>query len=267
MDLLKQALAPIPSEGWEEINDRAIEVITSQLSARRVLNVEGPFGLKKNGVETGRMKTFIESGDLKVGAGLYEILPLVESRINFTLSRWELDNILRGQKDVELAALETAAETIALFEEDAIYNGNKKANIQGLTNLAKHKLALNDNANQNLQAIAEGLLKLKDAYTEGPYHMVVGDEVFKAFNQIYDGRLLIDTVRSLIGGDVIRSKVLEGALLLPDSHPDLELTIGQDYSVGYQSHDSENVTLFLMNAFTFRCLDDAILVYFKYYTE
>ena len=267
MDLLKQALAPIPLEGWEEINDRAKEVILSQLSARRVLNVEGPFGLKKHGVETGRMKTFADADDLKVGAGLYDILPLVESRINFKLSRWELDNILRGQKDVELEALEAAAEKIALFEEDAIYNGNKKANITGLKDLAKHKLSLSEHANTSLQSIAEGLLKLKDAYTEGPYHMVVGDAVFKAFNQIHDGRLFIDAVRSLIGGDVIRSRVLDGALLIPDSHPDLELTIGQDYSVGYQSHDSETVTLFLMNAFTFRCLDDAIIVYFKYYAK
>jgi len=265
MDLFKKGLAPIPTEGWEEINDRAEEVITSQLSARKVLHVEGPFGLSKATVNTGRLKPAKAKNG--VDHALYDVLPLVESRINFSLSRWELDNILRGEKDAELDPLEAAAEKIALFEEDAIYNGNKDANIKGLKDLAAHKLSFTNNANDNLQAIAEGLLKLKDAYAEGPYYLIVGDEVFKAFNQVYDGRLLINTIQQLIGGEVIRSRVLEGALLMPYDHDDLELTIGQDYSVGYETHTNEDVKLFIMNAFTFRCMDEDIVVYYKHYSK
>ena len=265
MDLFKKGLAPIPTEGWEEINDRAEEVITSQLSARKVLHVEGPFGLEKASVNTGRLKTTKTKGTVQ--SALYDVIPLIESRTSFTLSRWELDNILRGEKDAELDNLEEAAEKIALFEEDAIYNGNKDAGIKGLKALAAHKLSFTNNANENLQAIAEGLLKLKDAYTEGPYYLIVGDEVFKALNQVYDGRLLINTVQQLIGGEVIRSRVLEGALLLPYDHDDLELTIGQDYSVGYETHTNEDVKLFIMNAFTFRCMDEDIVVYYKHYNK
>jgi uncharacterized linocin/CFP29 family protein len=56
MDLFKQSLAPIPTKGWDEINDRATEVIQSQLSARSVLFVDGPHGLEKNSVAQGRLK-------------------------------------------------------------------------------------------------------------------------------------------------------------------------------------------------------------------
>lgn len=265
MDLFKKGLAPIPSEAWDEINDRAGEVITSQLSARKVLHVEGPFGLGKATVNTGRLKP--SKTKKGVDYAPYDVLPLIESRISFSLSRWELDNILRGEKDAELEHLEDAAEKIALFEEDAIYNGNKDAGIKGLKDIAAHKLSFTNNANENLQAIAEGLLKLKDAYTEGPYYLVVGDEVFKALNQVYDGRLLINTIQHLIGGEVVRSRVLDGALLIPYDHDDLELTIGQDYNVGYETHTNEDVKLFLMNAFTFRCMDEDIIVYYKHYNK
>ena len=39
MDFFKRQLAPLSSEAWEEINDRAKRVLKSYLSARKVVNV------------------------------------------------------------------------------------------------------------------------------------------------------------------------------------------------------------------------------------
>ena len=267
MDLFKTHLAPIADESWEEINETAEKVLKTTLSARKVLHVEGPFGLNKASVPQGSLTVLNDEKLGEVSGGLYDVDRLVESRISFELARWELDNILRGKKDPDLDVLEDAAEKLALYEEDAIYNGNKKAGIKGLIELAPHKLSLSENANATLQAIAEGLLLLQDAYVEKPYVLVVGDEVFKAVNQVYDGKLLCTAIEDLIGGRVIHSKVLEGALLLPENHPDLELTIGQDYTIGYTSHTSEVVRLFLMNAFTFRVFDEKLIVYYKFYKK
>ncbi len=268
MDLFKQHLAPIAEEAWEEINETAEKVLTTMLSARKVLHVNGPFGLDKASVPNGTLDMVDENGkDGVVSAGLYNVDRLLESRIAFELPRWELDNVLRGKKDVELDTLEDAAEKLALYEEDTIYNGNTKANIKGLVSLAEHKLSMSDDANENLQAIAEGLLKLKDAYTEKPYMLVVGEDLFKILHKVYDGKLLIDAIESLIDGKVVHSKVLKGALLLPYDHEDLEITIGQDYAIGYESHDAKNVKLFITNAFTFRVLDKALIVYYKYYQK
>ncbi len=267
MDLFKQHLAPIAEESWEEINETAEKVLKTTLSARKVLFVDGPKGLNTASVPKGTLSILNEEKLNEVSGGLYDIDRLVESRINFELSRWELDNILRGKKDPDLDILEEAAEKLALYEEDAIYNGNKKAGIKGLVELATKKLSIGENANDTLQAIAEGLLFLQDAYTEKPYTLVVGDDVFKAVNQVYDGKLLCTAIEDLIGGRVIHSKVLDGALLLPDNHPDLELTIGQDYTIGYTHHTSEVIRLFLMNSFTFRVLDDKLIVYYKFYKK
>jgi len=263
MDLLKRTLAPVPSEAWAEIDDRAEEVLTTQLAARRVLHVDGPHGPETTTVPTGRID-IIKKGDKgAIGAGVYGAQPLLESRIRFDLSRWELDNILHGEKDVELDALEDAAEKIALFEEDVIYNGYQKAGIKGLTQLAGTTMTLGEKPGEILKSIASGVLAIEDAYAEKPYDLIVGDEVYKKLSQSHPGGVLRVAVENVIGGRVIRSKALEGALLMPYDHEDLELTVGQDYAVGYSAHDGENVELFLTNAFTFRCLDEAIIVYYK----
>lgn len=262
MDLLKQSLAPIPTEAWEEINDRTKEVIVSQLTARSVLNVEGPKGLEANSVSQGRLKPVKKANKGEVGASLYDVQPLMETRIEFDLSRWELDNILRGEKDVDLDNLEAAAEKLALYEEDTIYNGNKAAGIKGLDEVAGTRIKLGSDAKDIMSAVSEAACAINDAYAERPYDMVVSDKVLKDLNQMYQGGLLRKNVEAVIGGDVIRSKAVKGAFLVPRDHPDLELTIGQDYSVGFDSADATNVKLFVMNSFTFRVLDENIIVAF-----
>jgi len=258
MDLFKKNLAPIATAAWEEIEERANEVISATLSARKVLFVNGPLGLQKNAVSTGKLD--IVKGKNEVTAGLYEVKPLLETRIKFGLSRWELDNVLRGATDVELSPLEEAVKELALYEEDTIYNGNKEANIQGLTELAATSFDVKTDASAMLEAVASGVLTLQDAFAKGAYNLVVGDEFYKALAKPHGAKLLRNIVEDLIGGTVVRSKVLKGALLLPYNHPDLELTIGQDYEVGYDMHDKKDVHFFAMNAFTLRVLDEKLIV-------
>ncbi len=262
MDLFKQSLAPIPTEGWEEINDRAKEVILSQLTARSVLFVDGPHGLEKNSVGHGRLKLLNKPKTGEVGSSLYDVQPLLENSINFKLSRWELDNILRGEKDAELDNLEDAAEKLALFEEDVVYNGKKDAGIKGLNDVAEKRINISNDPNKVMKAVSEAACALKDAYAERPFDMIVSDELLKILNQMYQGGLLRKNVEAVIGGSIIRSRAVKGGFLIPRDHEDLELTIGQDYTVGYHAHDSENVELYIMNSFTFRCLDEAIVVAF-----
>ncbi len=264
MDLLKRNLAPIPAEAWEEIDDRAVEVIKSQLSARKALFVDGPHGPEKTVVPTGRLEVFKDAPEGEVGAGTYGAKPLIESRVVFKLSRWELDNILHGERDVELDKLEDAAEAIARFEDDVVLNGRKEAGVQGLTQVAGTTLKLDANADTIVRTIGEGLATLRDAYAEGPYKLIVGDDVYGALHQGYHSGILRRVVEEMTGAPIVRARPLKGAVLVPEDHEDLELTIGQDYAVGYESHDETHVQLFLTNAFTFRCLDEDIVVHFQY---
>ncbi len=263
MDLLKRRHAPIPSEAFAEIDERAREVIASQLSARKILKVDGPHGLAKTSVDTGTHEILQQATESTVGTAIYGVDPLVEGRVVFELSRWELDDILRGKEDVELDALENAAERLALFEENAVFNGFERAALKGIVEYAKKPLKMTKEPASLLQAVAEGILKLEDAFAEKPYGLFVDDEVFKALNQSTGGKLLRSIVEEMIGGPVVRAKSLEGALLVPYDHDDLRLYVGQDYAVGYEKHDNETVTLFMTVSFLFKCYDEDIIVRYE----
>jgi aminopeptidase-like protein len=75
---------------------------------------------------------------------------------------------------------------------------------------------------------------------------------------------LKQNVRSLarvLGGEVIWSPGLDGALLLSQRGGDFVLAVGQDWSVGYSSHDAEHVQLYLEETLTFRSIEpDAVIV-------
>jgi uncharacterized linocin/CFP29 family protein len=265
MDILKRKLAPVSDEAWREIDNRAKDVLKTLLSARKVVHVEGPKGWDYSAVPEGRLtlKSSKSAKDTDIKTGVYRVKPLVEARINFELDKWELDNIERGARDINLDALEDAAKKMALFEENAIYNGYKEGDIQGLSQAAVHTLKFGGSASEIMASISEARFVLMNAFVEKPYALVVGKEAFKRLNAIFEGYPLIEAVKGLIGGDVILTEALDGALLVPYDHEDIEMTVGQDFSIGYSSHDDTKVKFFITESFTFRVLDERILVKFE----
>lgn len=263
MDFLKRNLAPLTDEAWEEIESRAKEVFETQLSARKVVHVEGPKGPDYTALTQGRL-TNIEGEKGEVCTGIYEVKPLVETRITFELSRWEMDNVVRGAKDIDLSPLEDAVKKAALFEENALYNGHVSSGIKGLQNITTNEIIpFGNNGLDIMESIAQATLVLKEAFTEKPYTLVVSKEAWKRINREVQGYPLSKRIEALLGGGIVYSDVIEGALLLPYNHDDIEMTIGRDFSIGYESSNKENVQLFITESFTFRVLDPALIVKFS----
>lgn len=259
MDLLKRELAPLTEKAWEEIDSRAAEVFKTQLSARKAVHVEGPKGIDFNAISEGKLGVIKGNKD-EVRSSKYKVTPLVEARYTFELNRWEMDNLERGAKDVDLGPLEEAVEKMAAFEDNAIYNGFETGNIKGLMEHAKKSLSFGKDDSSIMDAITEGIIMLQDAYADKPYSLIVGKEAFSRLQKQVKGYPLIRRVEDLLGSEIIFSEEIEGALLIPLDHDDLELTLGQDFSIGYQEHDSKSVTLFISESLMFRVIDPEIIV-------
>lgn len=262
MDMLKKELAPLSSHVWDEIEGRAAEVLRSRLSARKVVRVEGPLGWDHSAVIEGRLDLVEEDGDVKTG--VYRVSPLSEVRVRFALNRWEMDNLGRGAKDIDLDALDEAAEKIADFEENAIYNGFKEGGIVGLAEAAAHKaVAFGKDGPSIMQSVSAAHVTLRTSYVKGPCSLVVGKAGWLALHKETQGIPLTERIERLIGGKVIYAPTVEGGFLLPYDDENLELTIGQDFAIGYESHDTKEVTLFITESFTFRVLDPNLIVPFS----
>jgi hypothetical protein len=68
------------------------------------------------------------------------------------------------------------------------------------------------------------------------------------------GYPVINHVRQLLDGPIVWAPAANGAVVMSLRGGDFELTVGQDFSVGYLDHTSTSVLLYLQETFTFRVL-------------
>jgi len=269
MDILKRELAPIPAEAWTEIDEQAIRSLRAILSARKVIDVTGPMGTDFPGVPEGRLEFPKKQPKDDVSCGIHKVHHLVETRIPFELDVVELDNVVRGAKDVDLANLEDAARKIALFEEKVVYHGLPEANIRGLALCeAGECLAMGSQPEQLLEAIAEGITVFTGRSVDGPYAFVVGPKLWSLMSAHLQGYPVKMQAENLLGGQVVLSPYLtceyenEG-FLLSQRGGDLEIILGQDMAIGYESHTADKVKLYYTESFTFRILEPAAIIHYN----
>ncbi len=62
---------------------------------------------------------------------------------------------------------------------------------------------------------------------------------------------------------IIVSNSITGGLLVPYDNENIELVLGEDFSLGYQGHTNQEVELFITETFTFRVLDNTRVISYK----
>jgi uncharacterized linocin/CFP29 family protein len=256
MDILKRDLAPITDEAWKEIDDMARDVLKTHLSARRVVDVNGPDGIDTGAISTGRLDVPEGQDDREVRYGINIVQPLLESRIRFELDIWELDTAAYGARDINFDNLEKAAKKIALFEENAIYHGFDAANIEGIKGSSPHEfLKFSGDSHDLLAVISSGITGFVKSSIPGPYSLVVGPELWKFISSQAKGFPLKEQIEKMLGGEIILNPLMEEAYLFSTRGGDMALTLGRDFCIGYHAHDTKNVQLYLTESFTFRIVN------------
>ena len=266
MDILKRSLAPIFPAAWDEIDEQAKMALKGVLAGRKVVDVTGPLGWNCDSVSEGTLSLVEESPVEGVNYGIRESLPLVEVRVPFTLSMWDLDNVSRNSKTVDFDPVIDAARKAALFEDTAIFQGLEDAGILGLELEADNEpveFKLEDES--ILTAIVEGILKLNSRSMEGPYVLVCTLPLWTKIKTSAKGYPLFKRIKDALGDDcrIVLSPQYETCMLVSAKEGNNELVIGQDFSIGYQSHTATEVNFYITETFTFRVLAPESIVPFK----
>jgi len=121
MNHLLRETAPITEAGWNELDSEARERLEPALAARKLVDFSGPHGWDYSATNLGRVSALDDFEG--VGAVRRRVLPLVELRADFTVSRAELADLERGADDIDLGELDTAARRIANAENVAVFHG------------------------------------------------------------------------------------------------------------------------------------------------
>jgi len=253
MNHLLRGHAPLTDSNWKLLDDEARERLSGPLAARRLVDFVGPQGWQHSATNLGRVDP-VEVGEEGVKALQRRVLPLVEVRVDFTVSRAEMRDDDRGAVDVDLEALDNAAHQIALAENSAVFNGWAKAGIHGVIETSPFEPEpLGPKADGYPRSVARAIEALREAGVEGPYGLALGpDEYIKVIETTEHGGFpLFDHLQKILGGPIVWAPGLSGAIAMSLRGGDFLFEAGQDLSIGYDHHDAESVHLYLEESFSF----------------
>ncbi len=253
MNNLHRHLAPISDEAWEQIEQEASRTLKRHLSARHVVDVVGPQGFDVSSVGTGHLKPIASPGE-GVQTRQREVMPFVELRVPFQLTREAIDDVARGSEDSDWWPVKEAAQKIAFAEERAVYEGYAAAGIQGMREGASNPpLTLPASMKAYPDVVAKAVSALKLAGCNGPYAVILGADAYTAASGgSDDGYSVFHHVEWEVDGGIFWAPAIQGGFVVTTRGGDFELDLGQDFSIGYLSHSSTTVELYLQETFTFR---------------
>jgi uncharacterized linocin/CFP29 family protein len=249
--------APITAEGWKLIDEEARERLLPGLAARRLVDFSGPHGWERSATNLGRVEDANVSELKGIEANRRVVLPLLELRSRFQVSRAELRAGDRGAEDVDFDDLDVAAQRIVEAENTAVFHSWPKADVQGIAAGSPHTPVVRKKSFEDYPGcVARAVELLLRSGIAGPYGVALGREDYTSVVETaeHGGYPLLDHLREIVKGPLVWAPGVKGAVVLSMRGGDFAFDCGQDLSVGYESHDAESVSLYIEESYSFRVL-------------
>jgi uncharacterized linocin/CFP29 family protein len=253
MDHLLRSYAPISDAGWSLLDEEARDRLKPALAARKLVDFDGPHGWDHSATNLGRTNPILDAPGDGVTGRQRRVLPLVELRADFELSREELRDADRGADDADLEALDKAAHQIALAENVAVFHGWAGA-VTGIAEASPHEReSLGDSTGDYPRMVAGAVERLLCNGITGPYGLALGREQYRRVVETaeHGGYPLLDHLRKILEGPMVWAPGVKGAVVVSLRGGDFSFVSGQDLSIGYDSHDGDAVRLYLEESFSF----------------
>ncbi len=257
MNHLLRGLAPISDGAWDLIDQEATSRLPTYLAARKLVDFAGPYGWSHSATNLGRISTIAGPSE-GVAAAQRIVLPLLELRAEFKVSRVQLDDVERGAGDPDLPELDEAVRQIALGENVTVFHGHQAAGLRGITESTSHEpIALDGDVEQSPDGVARAVDVLRQAGIDGPYGLAICPDLYTRIVESteYGGHLLFDHLREILGGPLVWAPGIDGGVVLSLRGGDFQFESGQDLSIGYLDHDADVVRLYIEESFSFRVFE------------
>jgi len=238
------------------IDDEVKSRLTTYLAARKLVDFAEPQGWSHSATNLGRTSSIPGPAE-GVVAAQRKVLPLMEIRAEFNISRIELDDVERGATNPDLPELDEAAKQIALGENVTVFHGHQAAGLRGITESTSHQPITLDDVSRSPDAVARAVNVLRTAGIDGPYGLALCPDIYTQIVETteYGGHLLFNHLRDILGGPLVWAPGVEGGVVLSLRGGDFKFESGQDFSIGYLDHNADAVRLYVEESFSFRVLE------------
>lgn len=222
--------APFGSEIWDLLDAAMKEAAKSQLLGRRLLNVEGPFGL---GLKAVPLQDFEDESGLITS----EVLPVVLIQKSFELHTRDLAGYEREAVALDTCPVTEVALDIARREDSLVFNGGPR--VPGLLSVDgsnEMNLLSWDEIGTAANDVIQAITRLDGAGFHGPYALALAPERYNLLFRLYPQgkRSELDHVRTMVTEGIYKTPALpNGGLLLATTANCASIVLGQDMNIGY----------------------------------
>src|SRR5262249_10929541 len=152
--------------------------------------------------------------------------------------------VARDAEDVDLEELDAAARAIAVAENVAVFHGWEQAGIVGIADASPHQpIHLDGDFDNYPRCVAQAVAHLSDAGVGGPYGLALSPEDYTGVIETphHGGYPVFEHLSEILNGPIVRAPGLHGGMVISQRGGDFLFESGQDLSIGYLSHDANNV--------------------------
>lgn len=267
MNHLMRELAPVTDAAWEQIDAEASRSLKHFLAARRVVDFAGPLGWAYSAVDVGRVDPLGQGVLGSVEVARRRVMPLLELRSEFSLARSELAAAERGATDLDLDAVIAAGRAAALAEDQLVFHGAEESGLAGIVTASPQpEVAITSDYSEYPRHVATAVATLRAADVAGPYAIALGARCYTGVTETteHGGYPVFEHIRKILDGPVVWAPAVDGAVVLSQRGGDFELTVGEDFAVGYRTSDATSVTLYLEESVAFRITTPEAAVHLAY---
>ena len=222
--------APFGSDVWDVLDNAMVQAARQQLAGRRLLEVDGPFGLGLKAIP-------LQDAEEEEGIFTGTMLPLRWVHKPFEMSArdlaaYERDGLVLDVKPVAEAAIACAqAEDKVVFEGVAGENGL-------LTVEGAHKQALSawDEMGQAAEDVIQAMTSLDGAGFHGPYALALAPQRYNLLFRRYPrgNQSELEHVQTMAAEGIFKAPILEdGGVLVATGRQYASIVLGQDMSIAF----------------------------------
>ena len=127
-------------------------------------------------------------------------------------------------------------------------------------------MPISDDYSHYPEHVASAVAVLRAADIAGPYAIALGSRCFTGVTETteHGGYPVLEHLRQILGGPVVWAPAVDGAVVMSQRGGDFELTVGQDFSIGYRTSDASSVSLYLEESLAFRVNTPEAAVHLAY---
>ncbi len=229
--------APFGASVWKALDTAMIGAAKSQLVGRRLLHVEGPYGLGLKAIPLGDViVTPGKDGAPDVAAS--KAVPLALIRTSFSLAARDLASFEREALALDLGSVTQAAMACARLEDDLIFNGSKALGVPGMLGAAGNKVQLSAWQNEGDAAadIIKAATALDSSGFHGPYVLALAPSRYNLLFRRYKqgNQTEMQHVQSIVSDGIFKAPILkDGGVLLSSGQAYASIVLGQDMMLGF----------------------------------